>query len=215
MKLQKNSKLVMIGDSITDAGRARPIGEGSDAALGNGYVSQVNSLLGAAHPEAHIQVVNMGIGGNTVRNLAERWQSDVLDLKPDWLSVMIGINDVWRQFDSNRLPEEQISLGEYESTLDELISKVAPSLSGLVLISPFLVEPNRADPVRVKLDDYIATMRSLAQKHNALYVDTQAAFDAAIPAYQPLSFAADRVHPNLTGHMVMARAFLNAIDFSW
>lgn len=214
MKLQKNTKLVMIGDSITDAGRARPIGEG-EGALGAGYVSLVNALLGAAHPEKNIQVLNMGIGGNTVRDLAGRWQTDALDLKPAWLSVMIGINDVWRQFDSQRPPEEQITLGEYETTLNDLITRAAPSVDGLILITPYLVEPNRADPMRVRLDDYIAIVRSLAEKHSAVFVDTQGAFDAAIPAYYPRSFAADRVHPNLTGHMVIARAFLNAIGFEW
>jgi lysophospholipase L1-like esterase len=100
MKIEPGSKLVMIGDSITDAERARPVGEGLFSAQGRGYVSMVDALLGAVYPRHAIRVVNMGVSGNTVRDLKARWQTDVLDLKPDWLSILIGDNDVWRQFDT-------------------------------------------------------------------------------------------------------------------
>src|SRR4028118_860663 len=123
MKLQPRQKIVFIGDSITDAGRTRPQGEGLFNAIGSGYVQYVDALLGATYPEYSIRVVNQGNGGNTVRDLKERWQSDVLDLQPDWLSIMIGINDVWRQFDSPRQNEQHVGLEEYESTLRELVEK--------------------------------------------------------------------------------------------
>src|SRR5215211_5094424 len=100
LRIQPNSKLVMIGDSITDCERARPVGEGLFDALGRGYVSYMDAFLGAVYPERGIRIVNMGISGNTVRDLKGRWETDVLALKPDWVSLMIGINDVWRQFDS-------------------------------------------------------------------------------------------------------------------
>ena len=67
--------------------------------MGAGYVSFIDSILGAALPELPLRVLNTGISGNRVTDLEARWQSDVLDLQPDWLSVMIGINDVWRQLD--------------------------------------------------------------------------------------------------------------------
>ena len=87
--------------SCETRGRARPIGEGrADDALGRGYVMMVDALLGAVYPERMIRVINMGVSGNTTRDLKARWQRDVLDLKPDWLSIMIGANDVWRQYDS-------------------------------------------------------------------------------------------------------------------
>src|SRR5688572_22437979 len=103
----------MIGDSITDAGRARPIGEGHGQ-LGGGYVAMVDALIGATYPERLIRVVNVGISGNTVRDLKNRWTTDVTDLKPDWLSVMIGTNDVWRQFDAPKFPEAAVHPEEYE-----------------------------------------------------------------------------------------------------
>jgi hypothetical protein len=117
LRLQKGEKLVMIGDSITDVGRAKPIGEGrADDALGRGYVMMVDALLGAVYPERMIRVINMGVSGNTTRDLKARWQSDVLDLKPDWLSIMIGANDVWRQYDS---PKQTAGAGLVHNAVGE------------------------------------------------------------------------------------------------
>ncbi len=215
MKLDKHSKLVMIGDSITDAGRAQPIGEGLGGALGSGYVSLVDALLGAVYPELGIRVVNMGTGGHTVRDLQKRWQTDVLDQKPDWLSVMIGINDVWRQFDSPLRTETHVLPDEYERTLDALLSQTRPAVQNIVLLTPFYIEPNRADPMRARMDEYGAIVRQLSEKHGTLLVDTQAAFDAVLTALYPATLAWDRVHPSLTGHTVLARAFLQAVEFAW
>lgn len=215
MKLDKNSKLVMIGDSITDAGRAQPAGEGLFDALGRGYVSLVDALLGAAYPDLGVRVVNMGTSGNTVRDLEARWESDVLDKKPDWLSVMIGANDVWRQFDSPRQTESHVLLPEYEQTLDRLLARTLPTVGNVVLMTPFYIEPNRADAMRARIDEYGAAVRRLSVRHGTLFVDTQAAFDTVLTAYYPATLAWDRVHPNQTGHMVIARAFLEAVEFEW
>lgn len=215
MKIQPNSKLVMIGDSITDCERARPVGEGLFEAIGKGYVSLVDGLLGATYPAHRIRVVNMGTGGNTVRDLRARWQTDVLDLKPDWLSVMIGINDVWRQFDSPLQVEQHVGLTEYESTLNELLHVTAPTLKGLVLMTPYVIEPNRADPMRQTMDAYGQVMRQLAERYQAVFVDTQAAFDAVLAHIHPMALAWDRVHPTRTGHTILARAFLQAVGYSW
>ena len=211
MKIQKNSKLVMIGDSITDCERARPVGEGLFGATGKGYVAMVDAAIAAAYPERRIRLVNMGCSGNTARDLKSRWKSDVLDLKPDWLSIMIGINDVWRQFDVPLIPEAHVYPEEYEATLDELVRRTKPSLKGLILATPYYIEPNRKDRMRARMDEYGAIVKKLARRHGALLVDTQAAFDKVLATYHPNALAWDRVHPNLTGHMVIARAFLDAV----
>ncbi len=215
MKLDKNSRLVMAGDSITDAGRAQPAGEGLGGALGTGYVGLIDALLGAAYPELGVRVVNKGTGGNTVRDLEARWQADVMDQRPDWVSVMIGTNDVWRQFDSPTRPEQAVPLEEYAQTLDALIARTRPAVTGLVLLTPFYIEPNRRDPMRARMDEYGAAVRAVARRHDALFVDTQAFFDAALASCYPATLAWDRVHPSLTGHMILARAFLNGVDFEW
>jgi lysophospholipase L1-like esterase len=215
MKLERGQKLVMIGDSITDCGRSQPVGEGLFDALGRGYVSLADALLGAVRPDLKIRVVNVGTSGNTVRDLKARWERDVFGQKPDWLSIMIGINDVWRQFDSPKQPEIHVLPAEYEATLEELVKSTLPTVKGLVLMTPFYIEPNPQDAMRAQMDRYGAIVRKLATRYETVFVDTQSAFDAALQHYYPASLAWDRVHPNQTGHMVIARAFLNALGFEW
>jgi lysophospholipase L1-like esterase len=211
MKLAPKTKLLMIGDSITDAGRARPIGEGRNDELGRGYVALVDALLNSLHPDAAIRTLNLGTSGNTVRDLKARWQTDVLNLKPDWLSIMIGINDVWRQFDSPKQTENHVHPEEYESTLRDLVTKTRPTLKGLVLMTPFYIEANPADPMRAKMDQYGLLVKKIAGESDAVFVDTQAAFNEALKHQYAGNLAWDRVHPGMTGHMILALAFLRGI----
>jgi lysophospholipase L1-like esterase len=215
LKIEPRSKLVMIGDSITDTDRARPVGEGLRDALGKGYVAMVDALLGAVYPEYALRIVNMGISGNTVRDLEARWQSDVLDLKPDWVSIMIGTNDVWRQFDSPTRPEKAVPQPEYEQRLEALVTRTKTETKGLVLMTPFYLEPSRTDGMRAQMDRYGAAVKAIARRQSTLFVDTQAAFDELMKHDYPATIAWDRVHPNAVGAMVLARAFVNAIGFSW
>ncbi len=216
MKISNGSKLVMIGDSITDCGRARPYGEGKGDSLGNGYVSQVNALLDATYPSVDIRIVNMGISGNTVRELGERWQTDALDLQPDWLSVMIGINDIMRHFNRRHMKEVHISIEEYEGTLDELVgSAKASGIGQVILMTPFVVESCKTDVLRRMVDDYGKAVERVSQRRGTLFADTQAAFDRYLERHYSLELAADRVHPTQTGHMLIAREWLKAIEYDW
>ena len=212
MKLAPKSKLVMIGDSITDCGRSRPIGEGLFDAQGKGYVSLVSGRLNVAYPGHLIRVVNVGNSGDTVVNLKQRWQTDVLDQKPDWLSIMIGTNDVWRQFDLPHIPELHVHLEQYETGLEELVRSTRPQLKGLVMMTPFFMEPNKQDAMRARMDQYGAVVKKLAAKYDAIFVDTQAAFDKVLEHVHSAAIGWDRVHPNTTGHIVLSEAFLKAIE---
>jgi lysophospholipase L1-like esterase len=215
MIIHPNSKLLMIGDSITDCGRKRPIAEGLHPALGEGYVAFVGSLLTAVYPDHHIRVINMGVSGNTVRDLKNRWQTDVLDLKPDWLSICVGINDVWRLFGSPPVIEDHVSIDEYSRILEDLVRQTRPNLKGLLLMTPYYIEPDKSEPMRAMMDQYGTAVRQIAQKHQAIFVDTQAAFDTILPHIPVSTLAPDQVHPTHAGHMILARAFLRAIGFEW
>jgi lysophospholipase L1-like esterase len=211
------SKLLFIGDSITDAGR-EPMGEPApwgSAGLGRGYVSLIESWLLATRPQDRLRVFNRGTSGNTVLDLAARWQADVLDLKPDLVSIFIGVNDVWRQFDTPLRTETHVLPDRYEQTLESLVARTLPTLPsgarGLLLATPFFFEANRADPMRARMDEYGAIVRRLAAKHGATFVDTQAAIDAVLAHVHPMSLAWDRIHPQPAGHMILARAFLAAL----
>lgn len=215
MNFDLASKLLFIGDSITDCGRARPIGEGSGDALGFGFVRQVDTLIHSAYPEGRVRTVNMGIGGNTVRHLSDRWQSDLVELRPDVVVCMIGINDVWRHFDSFLQPEQAVGIDEYKTVLHRLISSTQPNVKKMFLMTPFMIEPNKGEPMRKMMDQYGQAVKELGSSLNMPVVDIQAAYDRFCEVRHPMSIAIDRVHPNQVGHMVITRAFLNAAGFDW
>ncbi len=206
MKIQPNSKLLMIGDSITDCGRFY-----DEDGLGDGYVRFIDDMLKEKYPQLGIKVINRGISGNTVRDLKDRWQQDVLDLKPDWLSVMIGINDVWRQIDNWEPPESWILVDEYRQTLDELVGSVSPSLKGLILMTPYVLDLDKADEMRAKMDCYGNVVREIAKKYDAVFIDMQVAFDEVLQGIGARELSNDRVHMNATGHQILAKAFFRAI----
>ena len=139
----------------------------------------------------------------------------MLDLKPDWVSVMIGANDVWRQFDTPRQPEKHVLIEEYEATLDELVQTTQPAVKGVILIGPFYLEPNRQDGMRATMDRYAAAVKRIAERRKTLFVDTQAALDDVMKTYYPASLNWDRVHPDHIAAMAIARACVNAIGFAW
>ena len=195
---------------MTDCGRLRPVGAGSRAALGDGYVAAVDASLAPLHPARPVRVANMGVSGDTVRDIASRWDGDVLALRPEWLAMMVGINDVWRQFDGAD-SAAAVMPGEFRRTYEGLILRAPPRLAGLVLMTPFYVQHLLSDPMRRRTDEYGAIVRELASRHGALLVDTQAAVDRALAREDFRSIAADRVHPTQAGHGIIARAFLRAI----
>lgn len=211
MKIESGT-LLFIGDSITDAGRARPVGEGGG--LGGGYPSQVAALLGATYPERKIRVLNTGISGNTIRNLKSRWQKDVIDLKPDWLSIMIGTNDVWRQFSGTNNPDS-VFPEEFVKTYNELLLQTKPLVKGITLLTPFYVEPDKDQPMRKRMDEYGQLVRKIAREHGCRFGDTQAAYDKALKSVPFATLAGDKVHPSSAGHMVLSRTFLKTIDYRW
>ena len=213
LRIKPGSKLLMIGDSVTDAERARPVGEGLFGATGKGYVTLVDAQLSVAYPGHGIRVVNMGNSGNQVRHLLERWKNDVIAQKPDWLSIMIGINDVWRQFDIPRQPEQHVLPKEYEAGLEALVKQTKAKVGGLVLMTPFFIESNTADAMRARMDEYGAIVKKVAKRHGAIAVDTQAAFNRVLEHMHSAAIAWDRIHPNHIGHQILARAFLDAVGF--
>ena len=217
MKIAPRSKFVLIGDSVTDMGRAQPIGQGLFNPHGTGYPNVVQGLLTSVYPDYLINVVNMGVSGNTVRSLKERWDRDVLQLKPDWLSIMIGVNDVWRQFDVPQIPDGGAVLpDEYRATLDELAARTKPTLKGgLVLMTPVYWETNVQDAMAARVREYGAVCREVAEKNGVLFCDAQAYADRVLAHCHSCYIAWDRVHPNIPGANVLAHALLDTLDFDW
>lgn len=210
MLLSPGAKVLFIGDSITDAGRAHPVGEATGG-LGNGFVALIDAMVQVRAPELGIRVVNVGTSGHTVRDLEARWQTDVLDQRPDVVSIMIGVNDVWRQFDMPFRPDTHVRRDEYTETLERLVARTAPQVKTLVLMSAFYMEPNRSDAMRLMIDAYNDAARALAERHGAVWVDAQAAMDRLLTFRYPAYLGWDRVHPNLVGTTALAECWVDRV----
>ncbi|RMH57048.1 MAG: GDSL family lipase [Candidatus Hydrogenedentota bacterium] len=206
MLLEHGTKLLFIGDSITDAGRDREWGNGG---LGNGYVMFVDALLAVLYPERRIKVVNRGVSGDRITDLRKRWKTDVLDERPDWLTVMIGINDVWRQFDWAE--EELNTREEFKEIYLSLLEQLRGEMKGIILMSPFYLEKNREEPMRKMMDDYGSAVKEVAEETGALFIDTQREFDELLTVRPTQAVSYDRIHPFPVGHMILAKSFLRAI----
>jgi lysophospholipase L1-like esterase len=204
---QQQQKIVFVGDSITDAGRREA------SPYGTGYVNQVRSLLLARYPELRLCIVNRGVSGDTTRHLAARWQRDVIAEQPDWLVLMIGINDVWRSF--GLYPQESVPLPEYEAILHDLLKQSCAQTSArLILMEPYMIERDRSVLMRRQMDWYGEVVRRLAGQYEAVLVRTQAAFDHALDSTTPKDWSDDQIHPNSAGHAIIALALLRAVGFT-
>ena len=212
MQIENNSTLLFTGDSITDADRQRPVGEGVSGQLGAGFVNLVGAYLTAFHPQKRIRVLNTGVGGDTTRELSARWDADVLALKPDYVCCMIGVNDCWRHFGRFWNDELLVSVEEYKNTLCRLIDRTLPQVKGMVLMTPYYFEASPQEPMRASMDAYRAAMKDVAHRKNLPCFDTQEPIDRALKNAHPCMLSADHVHPNTGGQMILMRTFLEGMN---
>lgn len=205
MQIQDGAVVLFQGDSITDAGRSRE----NDAMLGGGYAAMLAAQIGARFPERQIQFLNRGISGNRAANLEARWQKDCIDLKPDWVSIMIGINDTWRAFDSG----DPTSTADYAASYRRILEQVRDQLGArLILIEPFVLpHPEDRKRWRDDLNPRIDAVRELAREFGAILVPMDGIFAAACCRREPAFWAGDGVHPSPAGHALIARSWLSAV----
>lgn len=213
---EKGDRILFIGDSIGDYDRGHPFGDAPDS-WGESYISLIAGLLQSTYPELDLRVCNVCTSGDQTRNLLKRWESDVISWQPDWVCMMIGINDVWRRYDSPDHPEEAVPLAEYEQNLDKLLSETLPKVHGMVLMTPYCMIQSKNDTMRTDMDAYGAAVKRVGEKYGCLVVDMQQAWDEyfARSGRHPHSINWDCIHPNQVGRALLCRAFLKAVGFDW
>ncbi len=194
--IEGNSVILFQGDSITDCGRDR----GDPNNLGGGYVSMIMASLSKKYSQFNSKFLNRGISGDRIRDLAIRWKKDCIDLKPDLLSILIGINDALitpaRQFE-----EEYRKL--LKRTINELDLKI-------ILCEPFLILNN--NPYRDDLNPKIEIVHKLAKEFEAVLITLDKAFHDSCSLQPPEYWASDGVHPTLKGHSLIAKSWLEHVD---
>lgn len=203
IKIENGQKIIFIGDSITDCGR-----RAEHRPLGNGYVKLFSDILIVNFPEKKIEIVNKGIGGNTILDLENRWEDDVISQNCDWLSILIGINDLhivlrksefWTEF----TPEN------YRRRYDYILKRTTEKLNcKIILIEPFYISKDRTDSWRGKvlkeIEEYIEVVEEMSKKYETYHLKMHRIFQKYLEYFDPDVFAPEPVHPNSTGHFLIA-----------
>lgn len=212
-RIEAGNVVLFQGDSITDAGRDRQReGNANDIrALGSGYALLAGAALLANHAEAKLTIYNRGISGHKVFQLAERWDKDCLALKPDVVSILIGVNDIWHKLDGRYDGTIEV----YERDYRALLERTKRELPGvkLVVCEPFVL---RCGAVNEKwfpdFDGYRAAAKRVAGAFDAVFIPFQTMFDEAVQTTPPAYWAGDGVHPTLAGAALMAQAWCRAVS---
>ncbi|MEP4077464.1 SGNH/GDSL hydrolase family protein [Haloferula sp.] len=210
-KLKKGTVILFQGDSITDAGRDRKAkGFNNSKAFGRGYPFLIASSLLQNHPERGLKTYNRGVSGNKVPDLDARWQSDCIDLKPDVLSILIGVNDIWHKLNGKYDGTVEV----YEEGFTALLERTKKELprTRVVICEPFVL---RCGAVKghwfPEMTERTAAAKRVAEAAGATWVPFQEAFTAAVKrGVAPAYWAGDGVHPTMAGHMLMAKAWSEA-----
>ena len=192
--LDTSATFLFTGDSVTDCGRRDDV-----QGLGQGYVRILHGLWRDAAP----QMINTGIGGNRAADLAARVGPDVVDHRADLVSILIGINDMWRRYDR----DDPTSTEAFADSYRAVLTKVSEAGSQIVLIEPFLLAINEEQKEwREDLDPKIKAVRALAKEVSAILVPADVQLNkAASKGDGPASYAHDGVHPTPLGHVELAQ----------
>lgn len=204
LKLKDGDVYVFQGDSITDCGR-----RAAEAPFGSGYAKMVIDKVTANHPALKVEFINKGIGGNTVVDLANRWEDDTLRFKPTWLSILIGINDLHRTLGGNPNP---VPVDVYRENYDSILARTAAACKpNIILLEPFYISADRSGQtmrsrVLDMLPGYIEVVHEMSRKYGTALIRTHELFQEQIKYYPPDRFCPEPVHPNAAGHTVIAEA---------
>ena len=200
--------LVFMGDSITDCGHTTSNTDGSpNVGLGNGYPILIGAKLRGEQPKLDWSIYNRGISGNRIVDLYARWKRDTLNLNPDIISILIGVNDVWHEKSHQNGVETPRFEMFYKMLLDWTLEKL-PNVK-LILLEPFVLEfgavqgKDWIDEVAEKA----AVTRKMAKKYNTAFVPLQGILNKATKLAPQEYWLRDGVHPTLAGHQLIANAW--------
>ncbi len=207
MLINPDDRILFTGDSITDCGRDR----NNPESLGTGYVAIAAAHLQARLASPALKIFNRGISGNRVVDLLGRVEPDLLALKPTVVSILIGINDTWRRYDSNNATEAKA----YERDYRTFLEKIAAIKARVVLLEPFLLHvPADRFAWREDLNPKIDVVRQLAVEFGAELLPLDGLFAQAATQAPAAYWAGDGVHPTAAGHALIAETWLENAGLS-
>ena len=197
-------RVMFTGDSITDCQRARPVGDGVGT-LGNSYVGNLFCMTWAEKPDCKIRFMNSATSGDTSRQLLARFDDEVLAYNPDYLFIMIGVNDAWRIAELPVNTEVHISSEETAANMEKMILKAREKGAEPIILSPFFMDLDKNEFMRYHVDEINALYKKLAEKYSVVSIDVQSAIDNWISMASSYILSSDRVHPKAIGVSLIAR----------
>jgi lysophospholipase L1-like esterase len=212
---RKGARILFQGDSITEGGRGAT--DDLNHSLGHGYAYIVAAEFGGHFPDRNLTFLNRGVTGNQVPDLAARWQNDTIALKPDILSILIGVNEVWHSIDAGR----KVPVEEFEKAYNKLLADTVAALPGIkiVLCEPFMLPGKHS---KAKLSEWLDAIGKIQQvvaklgaKYKAPVVHFQKAFDDACDKAPVEYWIWDGVHPTPAGHQLMADEWERTVKSFW
>jgi len=212
ISLEKNDVILFQGDSITDWGRAYDSRlPNTSNTLGAGFVLPLAGSLLMDFPGNNLQIYNKGIAGNKVFQLADRWETDCLALKPNVLSILVGVNDFSHTLWYGYKGTVETYLNDYR----QLLNRTKKALPGVKLVigEPFVLKTGKliTDKWFPAFDEYRKTARNVAAEFNAPFIPFQSVFDKALALAPAGYWSIDGIHPTVAGAALMARAWREAI----
>lgn len=210
--LAKDNVILFQGDSITDSGRNKEdLSFNNARALGSGYPVLAGAALLEKYASLNLKIYNKGISGNKVYQLAERWDKDCLEIKPDILSILIGVNDIWHKLNGQYNGTVEIYRNDYIALL-ERTKNAFPNVK-LIICEPFAVPGVKAvdDKWYPEFYSYQKAAREIADKFGATFIPYQKIYDEAQKKAPGVYWTGDGVHPTLAGAQLMAQAWLAAV----
>ena len=209
---KEGSVILFQGDSITDAGRKREDENtpNKQSMLGNGYALFTSARLLADNGGKNLQIYNRGISGNKVYQLRERWEKDCLNLNPDVLSILIGVNDYWHKKNNNY----EGDLAKYNADYRDLIAYTKKHLPAvkIIICEPFIIAGGTAldETWESEFSGYRNVAKQIAKDYNTSFVPFQKIFNEALKKAPAAYWGADGVHPSMAGAQLMAQAWLKS-----
>lgn len=208
-------RILFQGDSITDCGRVRE----DFYHMGNGYANLVKATLGAEYPGEY-EFINRGISGNRVVDLYARIKIDFINLKPDYASIYIGVNDAWHEINN----QNGVDTAKFEKIYSMLIDEIQEACPNtkMMIIAPYVLEgavtcnteeiPDRLERFRADVAKKAAVSKRIAEKYGFPLIELQPAFDAACEKAPPEYWTMDGVHPTICGHEIIKKLWLKAFQ---
>lgn len=197
-------KILFQGDSITDCGRKR-----SDITdIGAGYPKYIKQYLDECYPDMTFELINKGCGGHQTKDLVERWQEDAVDLQPDVISILVGVNDTWHHISECDWVPNDVFESNYRFLLDEIKKKTNAKI---IIIEQFVLDFPDMNRFHNDIDEKIRIVRRLAREYADRYIPLDGLFASACIAEPPEYWTEEGVHPTDEGHRLIADYYFDAL----